>query len=318
MKIGYHLSSEDNSPSELIKQAQKAEEAGFDFLTISDHYHPWISKQGESCFVWCTIGGIALVTKDIPLVTGVTCPTFRIHPAILAQAAATASYMMPRRFKFGVGSGENLSEHILGDGWPDAPTRIDMLAESVDVIRTLWQGGMRDYDGIYYHVENAQIFTLPEELPPIYIAADGPLAAEIAGVYGDGLIALDGKKDMLEIFQKSGGNDKPAYSFLNVCFAETEEEAINMAYEYWPIFANKGELNWEIKTTTHFEQAAEMIKKEDIAEALVCSPHPEHHIHEIEKSIKTGYDHATVHQLGVDQLEFIEFYQKEILPVFKE
>jgi len=317
MKIGFHLSSEVNKPLDLLKQAKKAEEAGFDFLTISDHYHPWINKQGESSFVWCTLGGISQVTEEIPLLTGVTCPTFRIHPAIMAQAAATAASMLPGRFVFGVGSGENLSEHILGDRWPAAPTRIDMLAEAVDVIRTLWQGGMQDYNGCYYHVENAQIYTLPEELPPIVIAADGPIAAEVAAKYGDGLVALAGKKDIIDVFNKEGGSGKPTYSFLNVSYAESEEEAVQMVYEYWPIFGIKGELNWEIKTPTHFEHAAEMIGEEDIAENLVSSPNPEDHINEIKRSIKAGYDHATMHQLGRDQFKFMEFYEREVLPEFK-
>ncbi len=317
MKMGFHLSSEDNTPLDLIKQAKKAEEAGFDFLTISDHYHPWINKQGESSFVWSVIGGISQVTKEIPLLTAVTCPTFRIHPSIMAQAAATAASMMPGRFQFGVGSGENLNEHILGDGWPAAPRRIEMLAEAIDVIKTLWQGGMQDYDGCYYHVENSQIYTLPDELPPILMAADGPIAAETAAKCSDGLIAF-GRKDMIDIFKKEGGSDKPCYAFLNVGYAESEKDALRMVYEYWPTFGNEGELNYELKTPTHFEQAARMIDEEDIAKNIVVSPNADDHINEIKKSIKAGYDHATVHQAGTDQYKFIEFYKKEVLPEFKE
>ena len=177
VEIGFKLASEVFGPQELINYAKHAEEAGFDFAAISDHYHPWLSQQGNSPFVWSTLGGISQVTENLDIMTGVTCPTIRQHPALVAQAAATIATLMPKRFILGVGSGENLNEHIYGDHWPPAPIRIEMLAEAVDVIRTLWQGGMQDYDGYYYHVENAQIYTLPEELPSIFMAADGPIAA---------------------------------------------------------------------------------------------------------------------------------------------
>jgi len=189
VKIGYKLSSEEFGPLDLVCFARQAEKAGFDFAMISDHYHPWISETGQSPFVWSTIGGISQVTKDLPVVTGVTCPTFRIHPAIIAHAAATAACMLPGRFTLGVGSGENLNEHIFGERWPATPMRIEMLGEAINIIRRLWQGEMQDYEGYFYTVENARIYTLPEELPEIFIAAEGEMAATLAGYMGDGLIA---------------------------------------------------------------------------------------------------------------------------------
>ena len=175
------LSSEQTPPLNLIKYAKQAENAGFDFAMISDHYHPWLENQGQSAYVWSTIGAISQVTNKIKIGTAVTCPTVRQHPAIVAQAAATAASLLPGRFIFGVGSGENLNEHIFGDSWPAAPIRIEMLEEAVDVIKTLWQGGMQDYDGFYYKIENTRVYTLPEKLPEICIAAEGEMAAELAG-----------------------------------------------------------------------------------------------------------------------------------------
>ena len=318
LKIGYALSGEQQPPLNLIKYAKEAENAGFDFVTISDHYHPWLESQGQSPHVWTTIGGISQVTKKIPIVTAVSCPTFRQHPAIVAQAAATVASIIPGRFTLGVGSGENLNEHIFGDSWPDAPTRIEMLEEAVDIIRTLWKGGMRDYDGKYYYVENAQIYTLPEKLPPIIMSAFGPLAARTAGENGDGFITGNTSKDLIDTFKASGGAGKPCYSGATVCWDENEEDAIKTAYKHWPIVAMKGELSWEIKTTTHFEQIAEMITKDDVAKNTLCSPDPEKFIKEIKIRIDAGFDHIYFQQIGLRQSEFIEFCEKEILPEFQD
>src|SRR5919112_3953944 len=184
MRIGYFLSCEEFGPQELIRQARLAQAAGFDRLWISDHYHPWIDEQGHSPFVWSVIGAIAEAT-DLPLTTGVTCPTVRIHPAIIAQAAATSALLLGGRFGLGVGSGEALNEHILGDAWPNIETRLEMLEEAVEVIRTLWQGGMQDHRGIHYEVQNARIYDLPDTPPPILVSGFGPKAIELAARIGD-------------------------------------------------------------------------------------------------------------------------------------
>ena len=224
---------------------------------------------------------------------------------------------MPGRFTLGVGSGENLNEHIYGDHWPSAPIRIEMLAEAVDVIRTLWQGGMQDYDGLYYHVENAQIYTLPEKLPSIFMAADGPIAATTAGNFGDGLIVGGGKKELLDIFKKTGGKGKPAYSEVSLSWAETDEKAVDLVYEYWPLMAIKGKLSWEIPTPTHFEGLAENVKKEDIPKRILCSSDPQEHIDKIKKNIDSGFSPICIQQIGNNQHECIEFYKEEVLPEFK-
>jgi coenzyme F420-dependent glucose-6-phosphate dehydrogenase len=312
--LGYALSSEEHTPHDLVRYARQAEERGFAFALISDHYHPWIDQQGHSPFVWSVIGGIAQVTQRLTLGTGVTCPTMRIHPAIIAQAASTSAALMPGRFFLGVGTGENLNEHILGDRWPAHDMREAMLEEAVEIIRTLWQGDTLTYRGEYYTVENARIYTLPEQLPPILMAASGPRAAECAGRIADGLITTTPDAELLKQFEAAGGNGKSSYGQLTVCWAQDEASARRIAYKYWPTAAVKGELTQELATPTHFEQAAKMVREADVAEAIICGPDPERHIAGVREFIDAGYDHVYVHQVGPDQEGFFRFYEQEVLP----
>jgi G6PDH family F420-dependent oxidoreductase len=313
-EIGYALSSEEHTPNDLVRNARRAEETGFTFALISDHYHPWIDRQGHSSFVWSVIGAIAQATQRLVLGTGVTCPTMRIHPAIIAQAAATSAALMPGRFFLGVGTGENLNEHILGDRWPTHDMRQEMLEEAVELIRRLWEGDTLTYRGVHYTVENARIYTLPEQLPPILVAASGPRAAETAGRIGDGFITTAPEADLLKQFAAGGGSGKPSYGQLSVCWAQDEATARRIAYEYWPTAAVKGELNQELPTPAHFEQAAKMVREEDVAEAIICGPDPERHIAGVKEFVDAGYDHVYLHQIGPDQEGFFRFYEHEVLP----
>jgi coenzyme F420-dependent glucose-6-phosphate dehydrogenase len=312
--LGYALSSEEHTPNDLIRYARRAEEAGFSFALISDHYHPWIDRQGHSPFVWSVIGGIAHATQRLILGTGVTCPTVRIHPAIIAQAAATSAAMMPGRFFLGVGTGENLNEHILGDRWPAHDMRQEMLEEAIEIIRTLWQGDTLTYRGGYYTVENARIYTLPDQLPPILMAASGARAAEAAGRLADGFITTTPEADLLKRFEAAGGSGKPSYGQLTVCWAQDDASARRTAYEYWPTAAIRGELAQELPTPAHFEQAAKMVREEDVAQVIICGPDAERHIAALKEFIDAGYGHVYVHQVGPDQEGFFRFYEQEVLP----
>lgn len=313
-EIGYALSSEEHAPNDLVRYARRAEEVGFTFALISDHFHPWIDRQGHSPFVWSVLGGIAHATQRLVLGTGVTCPTMRIHPAIIAQAAATSAAMMPGRFFLGVGTGENLNEHIFGDRWPPHDVRLEMLEEAVDVIRLLWQGGTQTYRGFHYEVENARIYTLPEQLPPILVAASGPQAAEAAGKIGDGLISTAPGEELLKQFEAGGGTGKPRYGKLTICWAQDEATARRTAFEYWPTAAVKGELTQELRTPAHFEQAAKMVDEEDVAQTIICGPDPERHLAAINEFTEAGYDHVYIHQVGPDQEGFFRFFEQSILP----
>jgi coenzyme F420-dependent glucose-6-phosphate dehydrogenase len=315
-EIGYALSSEEHAPNDLVRHARLAEEAGFTFALISDHYHPWIDKQGHSPFVWGVIGGIAHATQRLRLGTGVTCPMIRTHPAIIAQAAATAAAMMPGRFFLGVGTGENLNEHITGERWPPHDIRLAMLDEAVEIIRILWSGETESFWGEFYTVEDARIYTMPDEPPAIMVAASGPAACELAGEIGDGFISTAPKKELIEQFQSAGGQGKPTYGQLTVCWANDEAQARRTAYEWWPTSALKGELSVELRTPTHFEQAVEGLTEEQVVENLVCGPDVDRHRQAVQEYIDAGYDHVYIHQIGPDQEGFIRFYQREILPHF--
>ncbi len=284
---------------------------------ISDHYHPWIGGQGESPFAWSVLGGIALATERIQIATGVTCPTVRHHPALVAQAAATVAVMLPDRFHLGVGSGENLNEHIYGDKWPPAPVRIEMLAEAVEIIRTLWQGGMQDYYGRYYTVENARIFTLPEESLPIAIASEGQKSADLAGRIGDGLVNPGLHPEMvIQTFQDAGGHGRPCYIEFSACYAADEGEARRTAHAQWPVPAFPGELSRDLPTHTHFEELAGMMSEEQVAEKVVTGPDPQKYIDKIQRFMDIGYDHICIHQIGSDQQGFMQFAEEQILPEF--
>lgn len=314
VNLGYAISSEEHRPNDIVRHAGLAEQAGFTYALISDHYHPWTTSQGQAPFVWSVIGGIAQATSTLRLGTGVTCPTVRIHPAVIAQAAATSAAMMPGRFFLGVGSGENLNEHILGDRWPEIDVRLEMLEEAVGVIRLLWQGGTQSHRGLHYTVENACIYTLPDEPIPLHVAGSGPKAAKLAGKIGDGLITTSAKTEIVEAFESGGGTGKPRYAQMTVCWAEDEAAARATALEIWPNAGLRGELSQELPTPAHFEQATELVTEEIIAEAVVCGPDPDRHLAKIQEYADAGFEYVYVHQVGSDQEGFFEFYRRHILP----
>ena len=316
VNIGYAISSEEHLPNDIVQHARRAEEIGFEYALISDHFHPWVDKQGHSPFVWSVIGGIAHATQKLRLGTGVTCPMIRTHPAIIAQAAATSAAMMPGRFFLGLGTGENLNEHILGDRWPGYEERIMMFEEAVEVIRLLWQGEMTTFFGDFYTVENARIYTLPDELPPIMIAASGEKSATRAGEIGDGLITTAPDKQVVQNFNKASGGDKPRYGKLTVCCHPDAAQARKMALEIWPNGGLHGELSQELPTPAHFEQASKNVREEDVAESVLCGNDVEQHKQKIQEFIDAGIENVYVHQVGPDQDEFFRFYESKILPEF--
>lgn len=314
-KVGYFLACEEFGPQELLRQARMAEESGFEALWISDHYHPWTSEQGESPFVWSVIGGLSQATS-LPVTTGVTCPTVRIHPAVIAQAAATSAVMLDGRFSLGVGSGENLNEHILGGRWPPADVRLEMLEEAVEVMRLLWEGGVKDHYGKHYTVENAHLYTLPAEPPPILVSGFGPKSTELAGRIGDGYCGVAPDAETVSLFRESGGGDKPAHAGTKVCWSEDESQARKTAHRIWANEQLPGELAQELPTPRHFEQATQLVTEEMVAEAMVCGPDPERHRQNLREYFEAGYDEVYVQQIGTEQEGFFRFYEKEVLPEF--
>jgi coenzyme F420-dependent glucose-6-phosphate dehydrogenase len=314
VELGYTLSCEEHRPNDLVRNARAAEEAGFAFATISDHFHPWTDKQGQSPFVWSVIGGIAQATQRLRLGTGVTCPLIRIHPAIVAQAAATSAVMMDGRFFLGVGTGEELNEHVTGARWPGPDARLQMLEEAIEVMRLLWEGGYQSHRGKHYTVERARLFTLPDEPVPVAVAASQPQAAQLAGRLGDALISVSPDEELVSEFEQAGGSGKPRYGQLHVCYAETEEQARRTALELWPNAAMGGALGQELAITSHYEAVAELVREEDVAESVVCGPNPERHLEQIRAFEQAGFDHVFVHQIGPDQDGFLRFYAEQVLP----
>jgi coenzyme F420-dependent glucose-6-phosphate dehydrogenase len=315
--IGYTLSSEEHGPDELVDLARRAEEHGFDFVSISDHYHPWISEQGHSPFVWSVLGAIASATDEIGVGVGVTCPTVRIHPAILAQATATTALLFDGRFFWGVGSGEALNEHILGDWWPPADIRLEMLEEAVEVVRKLWTGETVSHRGAYYEVENAKLFDPPTEDPPIIVSAFGPKAAELAARIGDGYWGTSPSPEIIETFEKAGGTG-PRYGQMQVCWAEDAADARATVHRIWPNGGITGQLSQDLPTWTHFEDAAEMVTEESATGSLPCGPEVEPYVASVKSYLDAGYDHVYLHQIGPDQEGFFRFWDSELQAALRE
>jgi G6PDH family F420-dependent oxidoreductase len=310
--FGYALSSEEFTGSEIVRWAQAGEEVGFRDLMVSDHFHPWVDAQGQSPFVWSVIGGIG-ATTNLRVGTGVTCPTVRIHPAIIAQAAATAAEMCKGGFFLGVGSGENLNEHILGDRWPEAGERLAMLEEAVDLIRELWKGETTSWDGEWYKVDNARIYTLPKETPLITVSAFGPKATELAARIGDGYVNTSADAEMVQRYKDSGGKG-PIQSMVKVCWAESEAAARKLAHEKWPNSGLAGELAQELKTPAHFMQASELVDEERATSKHSMGPDPEVHAAKIREYVDAGFTEIYVQQIGPDQEGFLRFWKGELAP----
>jgi G6PDH family F420-dependent oxidoreductase len=311
-EIGYFLSSEEHDGRTLVATARQAEDAGFRSVSISDHYHPWTDDQGQSPFVWCVIGGIA-ATTDLRVMTAVTCPTVRIHPAVLAQAAATAAEMLPDRFTLGVGSGEALNEHIFGDHWPPAEVRLEMLEEAIQVMRELWTGDQVDWRGKHYTVEAARLYTLPDAPPPVLISAFGRKAMDLVVSRGDGWITTSPDTELMQRFRQRGKGR--AVATVKVCWGEDEADCRKLAHRMWRSSGVPGELSQVLPTPAHFEQASELVTEDMVAEKIACGPDPERHLQGIQPYIDAGFDEVHVNQVGPDQAGFFEFYRKELQPL---
>ena len=315
MQLGYFLSCEEYAPEELIAQARAAEQAGFTSLWISDHYHPWNDEQGESALVWSVIGALSQVCS-LPVTTAVTCPTLRIHPAVIAQAAATCARMLPGGLILGVGSGEALNEHIFGDAWPTADVRLDMLEEATEVIRSLWSGEVVNHDGRHYRVDTARIYTLPDEPPPIYVSGFGPKATELAARIGDGYITTSPDAELVGRFKTDSGG-KPAHGGAKVAFAPTREEGVEHAHRLWSNAGLPGELAQVLPSPRHFEQASQLVTEEMTSESVVAGSDVEEHLAQIQSYVDAGFDALHVANMGPHHQEMIAFYGEEIIPKVK-
>jgi len=312
-EYGYFLSCEEFGPADLVEQARMAEQAGFQSLWISDHYHPWNDAQGQSPFVWSVIGALSAAVS-LPIGTAVTCPTVRMHPAVVAQAAATSAVMTGGRFRLGVGTGEALNEHIFGDAWPEADVRLEMLEEAVEIMRRLWKGGFVSHHGKHYTVENARVYTLPEKPVEILVSGFGPKSIEVAARIGDGYVSTMPDGDAVERFRSSGGRDRVCQAGFKAAFAASEEEGARIAYEKWPNSGVPGELSQVLPSPKHFEQASKLVDPEMIKEAFACGPDPGKQLAMIEQYEKAGFDEVYVANVGPNYRQLCELYADKVLP----
>ncbi len=314
MDVGYWLSSEEHGPHDLVRLAVAAEQHGYPSAMISDHFHPWVREQGNAPFVWGVLGAIACSTTKLRVGTGVTAPMIRMHPAVVAHAAATAAVQFEGRFFLGVGTGERLSEHITGERWPAYAERQSMLREAVEIIRALFRGKNTNYSGEHYAVENAQLFTLPVTTPDILVAASGAKTAGLAGEIGDGLIAVAPEGDVVEAFEAAGGRSKRRVGQLHVCWAATHEEAKKTVRAKWPIASLKGAVLSDLARPVDFEQLTSPLPDEAITAQIVCGPEPADHIEAVARFAAAGFTELYVHQVGDDQDGFFRFYADNVLP----
>ncbi len=307
MQIGFKLMAEAFPPHELVRQAVRAEEAGFDFVEISDHYHPWLYSHGHSPFAWSVLAAIAAKTERIELATGVTCPSFRYHPAIIAQAAATTQILADGRFVLGVGSGERLSEHITGGGWPSVDVRQARLREALEIIRALWSGGYQTVESTFFEVSDARVYDLPETAPPIIVASGGERASKLAADLGDGLFATDPDPELVTAYADAGG-EGPKYAEVPLAYAEDEAAGAASAREKFRFGALGWKVMSELPNPINFEAATAFVKDSDMAESFACGPDVERHVEVFTEFKDAGFDRLALINAGPDTDPFFDFF----------
>jgi G6PDH family F420-dependent oxidoreductase len=310
VQIGYKVATEAFDPKQVVEQTKLAERAGFDFVELSDHYHPWLESQGHSGFTWSMLGSMATATSRIGLATGVTCPSFRYHPAIIAQAAATVQILSDNRFTLGVGAGERLNEHIVGD-FPGIRKRHERFREALEIITLLWQGGYQSYDGIYFELDDARVWDLPEQLPPIAVAAGGSSAATIAAELGNGLFATEPKSSLVEAYEQAGG-EGPKYAEVPMAWAPDEDTAVKAVLETsrWAVTGWK--VMSELPNPVNFDAASATVRAEDITKQFAVGPDVERYVQHVQQYVDAGFDHIVLQNAGPDPEGFVDFFTQQL------
>ena len=318
-KWGYTMMTEQAPPDQLVADLRAAEAAGFDFSVISDHYQPWLDSQGHSGYAWSILGAAAAVTERIPLMTYVTCPTLRYHPAIVAQKAATVQILSGGRFRLGLGAGENLNEHVVGHGWPAVGMRHEMLREAVEIIRGLFEttAGTFNYRGEHYDVEQARLWDLPEQPVPIGVAVSGEDSCRLAGELADLLVAVEPKAELVESYRAAGGSGARVGQ-IALAYDEDREAAVQRAHEQFRWFGLGWKVNADLPNPESFEAATQFVRPEDVAEALACGPDVEEHVEKIRPFLEAGFDEVALVQIGAEQQgSFIAWAERELLPALR-
>ncbi|MFI7657827.1 TIGR03557 family F420-dependent LLM class oxidoreductase [Micromonospora parva] len=311
MQIGYKLASEGYGPQEIIRQAVLAERAGFDFVEMSDHFHPWLDAQGHSSFTWSVLGAIAARTSTLRLATGVTCPTVRYHPAIIAQAAATMALISDGRFTLGVGAGERLNEHVVGQGFPSVRGRHERLREALEIIRLLWQGGYQSYEGRHLHLEDARVFDLPDTPPVIAVAASGEASARLAAELGDGLFATEADASIVEHYRRAQGAG-PRYAEVPLAWATDEQQAVQAVLQTSRWMVTGWKVMSELPNPVNFDAASAYVEEKHIRQLFAIGPDPEPHVAKVRSYVDAGFDHIVLQNAGPDPEGFLDFFAGDL------
>jgi G6PDH family F420-dependent oxidoreductase len=308
-KFGYKLMSEEHGPKALVENARLAEDAGFDFVSISDHFHPWLKSQGHAPFAWSVLGAVAHATSRIGITTGLTCPIIRYHPAIVAQAAATVALLSDDRFSLAVGAGERLNEHVTGVRWPSIPERHAMLGEAIDIFRLLWSGGAQNYRGEHFVLDHAELFDRPGKAIPVILGVSGPESVALAREKADGIMTTTPDPQLAR-----GLKQGPRYLEVSLAYAASEKEGRKLAHERFRFSAFDWSVNSELPTVEGFEAATEPVRPEDLAQSIPAGPDTAVHLKAIGKAIDAGFDHVVLTGIGPDQAGFARFFAEELKP----
>ncbi|MDX2649853.1 LLM class F420-dependent oxidoreductase [Streptomyces sp. PA03-1a] len=319
MQFGYTMMTEQAGPRDLVAHVTRAEEAGFDFSVTSDHYFPWLDEQGHAPYAWSVLGAAAQATSRMPLMTYVTCPTVRYHPAVVAQKAATVQLLSEGRFRLGLGSGENLNEHVVGGGWPAVDVRHEMLAEAVEIIRALFDGGYVNHRGEHFDVESAKLWDLPDLPPPIGVAVSGEQSCELAGRLADLMIATEPDAELVTAFDEHGGAGKPRVGQLPVSYDPDRDAAVRRAHEQFRWFGGGWKVNSELPGTAAFASASTHVRPADVAESIPCGDDPEVFVEAVRPYVQAGFTEVALVQVGGDtQMAFLDWAEKTLLPALRE
>lgn len=313
MRYGYTLYCEGNAPRSLIEQAVLAEEAGFDFLVISDHYHPWLDEQEHAGFAWSILGAVAQATSKVKLATMVTCPIIRYHPAIVAQAAATTGVISGGRFTLGLGTGENLNEHVVGRDWPPVSVRQAMLDEAIEIIQGLWRGEFFEYQGEYYNVYDAKIFDLPDEPIEMFVGAGGARSTELALKCG-GICVTSPDKDVLNRYLNSGGDPESVWGQCVNAWAPDRDEGLKEAFRNFRFSVGGWKVQAELPNPTNFTAATAVVEPEDLEATIPAGPDAKRHLEGIREYVDAGVHNLAVAYPGEDFEGFFRFWREELRP----
>lgn len=319
VEFGYTLFSEQTSPKDLVRFAARAEEVGFDFQVMSDHHSPWIEEQGHSPYAWSVLGAVAHVTERTHLYSYVTCPTFRYHPAVVAQKAATVSLLSDGRFTLGLGAGENLNEHVTGQGWPPVDVRHERFVDALEIITRLFEGGYVTYRGTHLSCEAARIWDLPDGGVPIGVAVSGRQSCTLAGKYGAALIGTEPKPELMTMFDEAGGQGLPRVGQLPVSWGPDKDAALARAHELMRWFPLGWKVNAELPGPAGFGSAADFVRPEDLAGQMPHGPDVGDFVEGLRPMVDAGYTHLCVVQVGGEtQEDFLSWSEAELLPALRE